>query len=96
MTTITAKMYDDLMFNQIGGYVLPECVLSAIKVLCDEIGYTGSTQQNNYVNQYNANAMAAEKPQKPQKPNDWNSGSKTQRKTGGSNNNNRNGGGRGG
>ena len=93
MTTITAKMYDDLMFNQIGGYVLPECVLSAIKVLCDEIGYTGSTQQNNYVNQYNANAMAAEKPQKPQKPNDWNSGSKNQRKTGGSNNNNRNGGG---
>lgn len=88
MTTITAKLYDDLMFNQNGGYVLPECVLSAIKVLCDEIGYTGSTQQNTYVNQYNANAMAAEK---PQKPNDWNSGSKNQRKTGGSNNNNRNG-----
>ena len=86
MTTITAKLYDDLIFNLNSGYTLPEFVLSSIKVLCDEIGYTGSTQQNTYVNQYNANAMAAEK---PQKPNDWNGGgnSKNNRKTGGSNNN---------
>lgn len=95
MTTITAKLYDDLMFNQNGGYTLPEFVLSAIKVLCDEIGYTGSTQQNTYINQYNANAMAAEKPQKPKDNSEWNS--KINRKTGGgSNNNNRNGGGGGG
>lgn len=93
MTTITAKLYDDLMFNLNGGYILPECVLSAIKVLCDEIGYTGSTQQNTYVNQYNANVMPAEK---PQKPNDWNGGnSKNNRKIGGGSNNNRNGGGGG-
>jgi effector-binding domain-containing protein len=84
---MTAKMYDDLIFNQIGGYTLPNVVLSAIKVLCDEIGYTGSTQQNTYVNQYNANAMAAEKSQKPKDNGEWNGGSKIHRKTGGSNNN---------
>lgn len=92
MTTITTKLYDDLMFNQNGGYSLPDLVLSAIKVLCDEIGYTGSTQQNTYVNQYNANAMAAEKTQKPKEHGDWNGGgggnSKNNRKTGGSNNRN--------
>jgi hypothetical protein len=84
MTTITAKLYDDLMFNQNGGHTLPDCVLSAIKVLCDEIGYTGINQPNTYVNQYNANAMASEK---LKNQDDWN-GVKN-RKTG----NNRNGGG---
>ena len=80
------------MFNQNSGYILAECVLSAIKVLCDEIGYTGSTQQNTYVNQYNAN-VTSEKTQKPKENGDWN-GVKNHKT--GSNNNNRNGGGGGG
>lgn len=68
--TITQKSFDDIMFNQNNGYVLPDHVLSAIQVLCAEIGYTGSTP-NTYVNQYNANV-----PEKPKTKDEWNNNKK--------------------
>jgi len=46
--------YTRLQHNNNNGYVLPETVLSAIRVLCSEIGYDESLTKDTYINQHNA------------------------------------------
>jgi len=46
--------YTRLQHNNNNGYVLPESVLSAIRVLCSEIGYDESLTKDTFINQHNA------------------------------------------
>lgn len=48
--------YTRLQHNNNNGYVLPESVLSAIRVLCSEIGYDETLTKDTYINQHNAKA----------------------------------------
>ncbi len=55
-TTIVLHLddYTRLQQNNNNGYVLPETVLSAIRVLCSEIGYDETLTKDTYINQHNA------------------------------------------
>ncbi len=68
-TIITSKSFEDLMFSGNSGHVLPTLVLESIKLLCDELGYN-ETNQNTYVNQYNAN-VTQQPAQKSLKPREY-------------------------
>jgi hypothetical protein len=46
--------YTRLQQNDNNGYILPEIVLSAIRLLCSEIGYDESTTKDTYINQHNS------------------------------------------
>jgi hypothetical protein len=83
MTTTTAIYnlddYTRLMFDNNGGYVLPDTVVDAIRTLCAEIGYDAGATQDTYINQHNATApTTATKTFKPReqqrgraKPDNW-------------------------